>query len=380
MNEDIRHILRCPITKGALREMTTNEVKEVNSRIRRGELLHFDGTPVRSEVSSGFVSSAGQMAYPVEQGIFMLLQNLAIVLDGGRVDRSSKGCLRKEKKEVQDFYEQVGWQKVGEELFTDALRFEDLRPVSKDYIHKCHLRVNRYLKTTGKYILDVASGPIQYPEYLSYSSCFDIRICVDISFLALKEAMGKLRDRGIYLLADITNLPLKDGSVDAVVSLHTIYHVPEDEQATAFHEIYRVLKPGSSAVVVYCRGSDSFFMKLPSLPLLSFRTTLMIMRMLKASITRRLGKGKDRHFREFSKASEPKLYFHAHGYRYFTSQLRGVDFDVLVWRSVSVPFMKKYIHSYLLGKHSLALIYWLEDRFPSVIGRLGQYPMFVIKK
>ena len=37
---------------------------------------------------------------------------------------------------------------------------KDFRVVSRDYIHKCHLRVNDYLPRRGKYLLDVASGPI----------------------------------------------------------------------------------------------------------------------------------------------------------------------------------------------------------------------------
>lgn len=122
--------------------------------------------------------------------------------------------------------------------------------------------MNKYLKTGGKYILDMGSGPIQYPEYLSYSNGFKYRICVDISFLGLKETRKKLGDKGIYLQADITNLPLIDNLVDAVASLHTLYHVPEDEQDLALQEIYRVLLPGSSAVVVYSWGSHSFIRQL----------------------------------------------------------------------------------------------------------------------
>lgn len=289
------------------------------------------------------------------------------------VDRNSKDCLMKVKRDVQDFYDQIGWQKVEEELFTDALENEDLRPVSKDYIHKCHLRVNRYLKPSGKYFLDVASGPIQYPEYLSYSNGFDTRICIDISLLALKEARRKLGDKGIYILADITNLPLKDSSVDAVLSLHTIYHVPEDEQGVAFREIYRVLKPGSSAVVVYSWGINSPLMNLTLFP-------FKIMQMLKAFVIRILSKRNNTRLMKSSEDYQPKLYFHAHNYKYLARQIRGFDFDISVWRSVSVSFTKTYIHSYLFGKQALALIYWLEDKFPYMAGRLGQYPLFVIKK
>ncbi len=53
------------------------------------------------------------------------------------------------KQEVQSFYDTVGWEKTVDYLFTDATLFEDLRPVSYDYRHNCHLRLNDYLSSIG---------------------------------------------------------------------------------------------------------------------------------------------------------------------------------------------------------------------------------------
>ena len=80
------------------------------------------------------------------------------------------------KQDVRKFYDQVGWQMVSAGTYQNA-QYEDLRPVSRRYIHKCHLRVNRYFKSTGKYLLDAGSGPIQYPEYLTYSKEYQYRVC-----------------------------------------------------------------------------------------------------------------------------------------------------------------------------------------------------------
>lgn len=281
--------------------------------------------------------------------------------------------MMKDKRAVRDYYDQFGWQKIEEGLFADSKSFEDLRPVSKDYIHKCHLRVNRYLKPSGKYFLDVASGPIQYTEYLSYSEGFDTRICVDISISALKEARRKIGKKGTYILADITNLPFKDSSVDAVLSLHTIYHVPANEQNIAFREIYRVLKPGASAVVAYSWGEHSLLMNLALYP-------AMIIQTLKVFVARFLNRDNDTVGTKSSLGHQIELYFHAYDYNYFVGQTWGFNFDIRVWRSVSVPFTKWYIHSWLLGRQLLSLIYWLEDRLPQLAGRIGQYPLFIIKK
>jgi ubiquinone/menaquinone biosynthesis C-methylase UbiE len=51
-----------------------------------------------------------------------------------------------------------------------------------------------------------------------------------------------LRDRVTYLLGDAKNLPLEDGSFDAVFSSGSLHEWAEPVQI--FNEIYRVLKPG----------------------------------------------------------------------------------------------------------------------------------------
>ena len=55
------------------------------------------------------------------------------------------------KQEVRQFYDQVGWQLIGEQLYQNA-RYEDLRPVAREYIHRCHLRVARHLNPCGRYL------------------------------------------------------------------------------------------------------------------------------------------------------------------------------------------------------------------------------------
>ena len=54
-----------------------------------------------------------------------------------------------------------------------------------------------------------------------------------------------------FICKRLTNLPLKDGSMDAVTCNHVIYQVPAESQAAAFLELWRVLKPGGIGVIVY---------------------------------------------------------------------------------------------------------------------------------
>ncbi len=41
------------------------------------------------------------------------------------------------KQQVREFYDQVGWSQEDGGLYQNA-RYEDLRPVSREYIHNCH--------------------------------------------------------------------------------------------------------------------------------------------------------------------------------------------------------------------------------------------------
>src|SRR5215831_586814 len=153
------------------------------------------------------------------------------------------------KQQVREFYDQVGWAQVGEGLYQNA-RYEDLRPVSREYIHNCHMRVKRHLAPQGDILLDAGSGPVQWPEYLTYSEKYQYRLCADISITALKEARNRLGDKGLFVVCDIANLPFKINSFDGVVSMHTIHHLLMSEHRKAYTELFCVLKPEHSAVIV----------------------------------------------------------------------------------------------------------------------------------
>ena len=96
------------------------------------------------------------------------------------------------KQQVREFYDQVGWQMIDAQHYQNA-HYEDLRPVSRAYIQRCHLRVGRHLAPEGRFLLDAGSGPIQYPEYLTYSQNYHYRVCADISMVALQEARRRIR-------------------------------------------------------------------------------------------------------------------------------------------------------------------------------------------
>ena len=249
------------------------------------------------------------------------------------------------KQEVRQFYDQVGWQEVGEGVYQNA-RFEDLRPVSREYIHKCHLRVSRHLSPQGAYFLDAGSGPIQYPEYLEYSTGYQARVCADISIVALQEARQRIGDRedsghGLFVVADVANLPFSDQAFDGVVSLHTIHHLPSKEHQQAYLELFRVLAESRSAVVVNGWESSS----LSDI----FVAPIKWGRRMRKRIARRLGRASR------IPSSQNNLgvstFVNKHNASWLRSEVgKLVDLEIFVWRSVGVRFLKAYIHPYLAGK------------------------------
>ena len=374
----MEEILRCPVTKLALNAMTHEQLNQVNRRILSHELHHLDGSDVQRPITQALQSGDGQFAYIVEDGVMMLLAPFAIVLNPGLERTANQYQLREEKQVVKDWYDQFGWQTGEGGLCLDAIAFGDLRPVSQEYGHKTQLRPLKYLRGGGKYVLDVASGAIPQPEYLQYSEAFEKRICIDLSFVALQQCKKKLGSKGIYILGDITNLPLRDDVCDAAISLHTIYHVPADEQLKALRELYRVLRPGGTELVVYNWGRNSLVVRLADIPL--HPVVLNTLHTMQRALGLR---------RKSASAAQPatpprpthNLYFHAHPYKWFRSELeRFCRFDMVCWRAVDQRFLVYYVRPRLFGKTLLKVIYWWEEKFPHMAARLGKFPMFIVKK
>ncbi len=284
------------------------------------------------------------------------------------------------KQQVREFYDSVGWKHIGEDLYQNA-RYEDLRRVSQAYIHRCHVRVGRYLQPRGKYLLDAGSGPIQYPEYLHYSDGYQYRVCLDISILALREAKQRLGEHGLCVVADIANMPFKDGVFDSVVSLHTVHHLPADEHAHAFEEMHRVLASNGKAAVVYNWGGKSPLRR-------RIRGLVKFAMRVQRGLTNRLGWADPKEIPQEKLSPDADALLRQPGtvsnkwdYAWITAhpgKLPG--FDLRVWRTVSPGVMRALIHPWLLGRFWLWLLYGLEEVAPRYFGRIGQYPIILFRK
>jgi SAM-dependent methyltransferase len=269
------------------------------------------------------------------------------------------------KQQVREFYDRIGWSQVGEGLYQNA-RYEDLRAVSSVYIRRCHLRVNRYIAPAGRFLLDAGSGPVQWPEYLTYSEGYSRRVCADISITALREARVRLGQRGLYVVADIAALPFKPQAFDGAVSMHAIHHLPLSEHRRAYLELARVLGPGRSAAIVN-GWQDPLLMRLAE-PIIR----------LGRRLTGRSAKRKKNWSDEQDQAG---TFVEKLTPRWLRRELNGaLNFEIHPWRSLSPRFMRWFVRPQLGGRAFLKLVFWLEERFPRFFGEHGQYPLIVIRK
>jgi SAM-dependent methyltransferase len=274
------------------------------------------------------------------------------------------------KQQVRKFYDQVGWKLEADGLYQNA-HYEDLRPVAAEYIHKCHSRVGRHLKKSGKYLLDAGSGPVQYEEYMEYLDGYHYRVCADISITALIEARKKLGDSGLYVVSDIANLPFEEKTFDGVMSMHTIHHLPREDHHLAYQELFRLLAPASTAVVVNGWTYSNLFGWLDRSVKLFNRTRRKLARQ---SGSTQMGKAN-------KPVKEKGTFVQKYNAAWLKQELNGkVPFEILVWRSASVRFLRTFIHSKLAGKQLLRWLFNLEEKYPRYFGENGQYPLIVIKK
>ncbi len=360
-------ILQCPISGEPLRLLTPVELEQFNARVQKGSATLISGAPVSQMIEAGFTNTGNAYFYVFQDGIACLLPWMAMVTSVDALNAVPEALrLNADKQNVQDFYDQIGWHKGEDDLFEDTLQFEETRPVAKQYISDCHRRLKKHFSSGGDYLLDVASGPLQFQEYLEYSNDYRYRICVDFSRQALQAARKQLGDRGIYILGDITRLPLRDNVIDGVISLHTIYHVPVAEQRNAFLQLHRVLKPGRQAAVVYTWGPHCKLMSSILFP---------------AKVIRK-GPRKIREF--FNKppapTGPPALFYHPLSRQTLEAQNWPFKYAFFSWRCIDLEFMQSYIHEGFGGRQILRWIFQLENTYSNFLGKYGFYPIIVLYK
>lgn len=358
-------LLRCPLGGGPLSILNDKELAEVNDLAASGAWQHRNRTAIKEPLVLALGTVDRQRVYRVDDQILWLMGDLAI----GPAEEAEESSLLREKRVVRDFYDEFGWVKGEDGKFNDTTVFTEDRPEVEGYRRACNARIGRWL-AGGEALLDVASGAIPHPEYLDFSTRYATRICVDFSWRALQEARAKLGDKGLYIIGDITQLPLAEGSIDSVISLHTIYHVPVAEQTKAVDELVRVTKPDGYVVIAYVwafsRAMEWVFRVRGALGWLR--------RGGRASpVANTAGPG--------AKTAMLELYFHPQNHDWYAREVASRHpARLAVWSGVSTAFQHRFFTPNAMGRLTIRLVVQLEKCCPRLLGRFGQYPLFIIRR
>jgi SAM-dependent methyltransferase len=256
------------------------------------------------------------------------------------------------ENKVRNFYDGQGWSKTDEGVSVDAALWEDLRPAAEFYVTACRRKLLARIPASGKRILDAASGPIQYPEYLEYSKGYEKRYCVDISESALKQAQEKLGDRGEYFRSSILELPFEDSFFDATISLHTIYHIDRDQQAAAVRQLIRVTREDSPVIIIYANPDRLF---------------AMLKRWIK-------GAG------PAASSDKDHLYYFAHPLSWWKQFKNECEVTILPWRSLTAKDSHRLVPNNIFGRILFRSILAIENWLPKLAARWGAYPLIVLTK
>ncbi len=292
--------------------------------------------------------------------------------------------MRNEKEIVRRFYDTFGWDRNVGGVYRDTDAFVDSRHVLDSYRHNTHMRVARFLPSRGEYFLDAGCGAIPHQEYLEYSAGFRWRVCVDFSEKALAEARTKLGDHGLYVVGDVTKLPFVDNTFDAVLSAHVIYHVPYDEQEAVIRELHRTLAPGRTCGIIYS-WPQYWYSRFRGYCLAVCRLiwkTLSVDRLWKT--VREIGGRNvqaDGGHRVVVARERPPLYFRPHDRRWFRETFAETfNMEIRTWRSVDRLFTQRLVPDNFFGRLIMTMIYWCEDLLPHLLGRMGRYPLIILRK
>ena len=283
------------------------------------------------------------------------------VMDGivGLLPRVGNGEAAAVNDGVREFYETKGWVADDTGVFAETKAFSDTRTFSEAFTDRCIRRLGRHFKRGGKYLLDVGSGPIPYTELLRYGDKFEKRVCVDLSVKGLWAAKQKLGDRGIYLQGDMTKLPIKSNSMDAITCNHVIYQIQPEHQIAAWLELWRVLKPGGVAVVVYFSPSPKLTWRLEKAAKLLFGDLAA-----KAPASQLDG----------------ELPHHVMPMSWFEEQSWPFTYELDSFRPIGQSFMKNRLPNDWRGKAFLDVLFAIQAMAPKFCGKYGTVPAFVIRK
>ena len=135
------------------------------------------------------------------------------------------------KKMVEDGYDQLAEQYAKEGI---------LHPHNKKHI----ARLIELLPENAR-VLDLGCGP-GIPRTKELAKYFNV-VGIDFSYNQIKQARKHVPEAEFHRM-DMTKMTFEPESFHGIFSSYAIIHVPKEQKAGLFADIYRILKPGGILV------------------------------------------------------------------------------------------------------------------------------------
>ncbi len=222
--------------------MSKAELAIANDKCSTGELYFHVGIPVDIKLKAAYTTDNHLHIFPVVDDILMLKKDTAI----SPKNRTKNPYLRVPERLVEDFYAQYPSLRKGKS--TDAQMKEvHSQPLSNEQL----LELKTLLPKSGECFMSAVTHDVDALHNLVFNTDFNHYLHIDFSFARLNAIRKDLKEGTLLVLCDIANLPFNESSIDALFSFDYINEYDKTDQATAYHELKRILKPGGCSVVLY---------------------------------------------------------------------------------------------------------------------------------
>jgi len=257
-------------------------------------------------------------------------------------------------KDVRDFYDGYGWKSAEKnDCYQAEVLHEHLNETARAYMKSNEMRYSKYYGDGGRLFLDAGCGAEPRREM---SSAFAKCVCADVSLVGLKESRKKLKDSGLYVVADLAALPFKKKSFDGILVSHCVYHIDKDLQPLVIRELYKLAKPEKTILIFYAsnRNLVSVFQ---AVGIKTYKLVMLLLRLVRRK-------------RVEDEKTPPPLYYYIHNPFKLTRAFDEVDITCLRiltrWETTALAKLK-------LLKLVVPLLSFLERKFPHLMLYIGKY-------